>query len=208
MKWHSKVLFFLALVLLLAGCSPAPKPAAQKAKEPEKPADPITGQKAFYQMYGMARQWAPDVQVLRVRSIPISEVKSAAGASGAWEATFVSQSRGRARSYTCSVVESAGNLHKGVFAGLEEGWSGPRGQAKPFLVAAVKTDTDKAYEIALKKGADYAKKNPEMPISFILEWTPQFPDPAWRVIWGDSVASSNFSIFVDAVTGEYLQTMR
>lgn len=208
MKRHSKVPFFLASVLLLAGCSGTPKPAEKKAKEPEKPAEPITGQKAFYQMFGMARQWAPDVQVLRVRSIPISEVKSVAGMSGAWEATFVSQNRGRARSYTYAVVESSGNLHKGVFAGLEEGWSGPRGQAKPFLVAAVKTDTDKAYEVALKKGADYAKKNPDMQISFILELTPRFPDPAWRVIWGDSVASSNFSIFVDAVTGEYLQTMR
>lgn len=208
MKRHSKVPFLLAFVLLLAGCSDAPKPVAQKAKDPEKPPEPATGQKAFYQMYGMARQWAPDVQVLRVRSVAISEVKSEAGKSGAWEATFVSQSRKSARSYTYSVVESSGNLHKGVFAGLEEGWSGPRGQAKPFLVAAVKTDTDKAYEVALKKGADYAKKNPDMPISFVLESTPLFPDPAWRVIWGESVTSSNFSIFVDAVTGEYLQTMR
>ena len=30
----------------------------------------------------------------------------------------------------------------------------------------------------------------------------------WRVVWGDSVGTSNFSVFVDATTGEYLETMR
>src|SRR5438876_151399 len=34
------------------------------------------------------------------------------------------------------------------------------------------------------------------------------PDLTWRVIWGDSVGTSNFSVFVDATTGEYLETMR
>ena len=73
--------------------------------------------------------------------------------------TFVSARAGKAKDYTYSVVESMGNLHKGVFAGLDESWSGPRGAAKPFIMAAIKTDTDAAYEVAAKKAKDYEKKD-------------------------------------------------
>jgi hypothetical protein len=109
--------------------------------------------------------------------------------------------------YTYSVIEAEGNLHKGVFAGLEENGAGPRGLT-PFLIAAVKTDSDEVYQTALKKAADYEKKNPDKPISFLLEKTDRFPNPAWRVIWGENIAASNYSIFIDASTGLYLQTMR
>ena len=115
---------------------------------------------------------------------------------------------GRARTYTYSVIEAEGNLHKGVFAGLEEGWSGARPTSKPFLIAAVKTDSDEVYATALKHAADYEKKNPGKPITFLLDCTEQFPDPVWRVIWGESVGTSNFSVLIDASTGIYLRTMR
>lgn len=192
------------MLVFLSGCSEAPK----KKSEPAKPAEPVTGQSAFFKMFGMAHGWAPDVQALRMRSVPLSQVKSEAGKAGAWEATFVSQSRGRARTYTYSVVEAEGNLRKGVFAGLEETYTGPRGQAKPFLAAAVKVDTDKAYETAVKRSADYVKKNPNVPVTFLLELTPRHPGPAWRVIWGTSVTTSNYSILVDSATGDYLETLR
>jgi hypothetical protein len=209
MKAHRTKAAAAAVVLIfLSACTEGPQPAAEKKTEPARPPEPVTGQFAFYQMFGMARGWAPDVQALRMRSVPLAEVKSKAGKAGAWEVTFVSRSLGRARTYTYSVAEAEGNLHKGVFAGLEETYTGPRGQAQPFLAAAVKVDTDKAYETALKKGADYGKKNPDMPVTFLLELTPRHRDPAWRIIWGASTATSNFSILVDSVTGEYLETLR
>jgi len=207
MKSPSRVSIPALFFLLLAGCAETPK-TVEKPKEPEKPPEPVTGRWAFHQMFASARAWAPDCQALRVRSIHLPEVKAAPGKAAAWEATFVSQSRGRARTWTYSIIESEGNLHKGVFAGLEETYMGPRGQARPFLIAALKTDTDKAYEIALKKGADYAKKHPDMTVQYLLESTPRFPNPTWRVIWGESVSTSNFSILVDASTGDYLQTLR
>ncbi len=63
------------------------------------------------------------------------------------------------------------------------------------------------YKTALKKSAEYVKKNPGMPINFQLELTPRFTNPCWRVIWGESISRSNYSIIVDASTGEYKQTM-
>ena len=200
--------FFSAcsLLLLLAGCS-SDTSAPQKKVE-VKPAEPVTGRQALQKMYVAARGWAPDIQPLKVTSILLPEVKAEPGKAAAWQAIFVSPSQGKARSYTYSVVESEGNLHQGVFGGTDQSWSGPSGSSKPFLMAAVKIDSDQAYQTALKKGADYDKKNPGKPINFLLELTSQFPDTTWRVIWGESVGTSNFSVFVDASTGGYLEILR
>jgi len=207
MRRGYRYLIPLPCLLLLAACEQAPR-KAEKAKEPPKPPEPVSAQYAFHQMYVYARSWAPDATPLRVASIELTEVPCKAGKCGAWEAVFVSQRLGRARRITYSVIEAEGNLHKGVFAGPEETWTGPRGQSEPFPVAAFKVDATAAHEVAMKKGADYAKKNPDMPMSYLLEKTKRFPNPAWRVIWGRSVGTSAYSIFVDASTGEYLATAR
>ncbi len=196
-----------ACLCLLAGCGDSAPPAAAVKKEVAPP-EPVKGRSALYQMYGAARSWASDAQVLELHSIHLPEVKSERGKAAAWQATFVSQQAGKARTYTYSVIEAEGNLHKGVFAGQDEGWSGPRGTQKPFLIAAVKTDSDEVLETALKKAGEYEKKFPNKEISFLLEQTNRFPDAVWRVVWGTSVGISDFSIFVDATTGVYQQTMR
>ncbi|MCS7024206.1 MAG: hypothetical protein NZV14_05360 [Bryobacteraceae bacterium] len=201
-------LWILAPVIaVLTACSEAPKQEAKK-KEPEKPPEPVTGRKAFYLMYPSARAWAIDAQPLQLSSISLPEVKSEQGKYGAWQCSFVSPSKGKLKTFTYSVIEAGGNLHKGVFALHEEGFSGSRGQAKPWLVAALKVDSDQAWETAAKKSVEYMKKHPNMPITFLLEYTNRFPQPAWRVIWGESVGTSSYSIFVDAATGEYLATGR
>ncbi len=198
-------LLLLSAAALLAACS-SPPPA--KTKAPEKPAEPVTGRFAFYQMFPSARAWAPDAQGLRVRSIRIAGVPDKPGASGAWEAVFVSPSRGKARAFTYSAVEGEGNLHEGVFGNIEENWGGPRPQAQPWIVQAFKVDSDAAYEAALKKSAEYVKAFPDKPVSFLLEQTDRHPFVTWRVIWGESVGTSDYSIFVSGSTGEYLEKMR
>ena len=198
----SILLIAAPLLLLLAGCSSEPSAPPQKAAE--KPAEPVTGRQALQQMFIAARAWAPDIQPVKVNSILLPEVKAQPGKAAAWQAIFVSASQGKAKSYTYSVVESEGNLHKGVFAGQDQSYS--TGAAKPFPMAAIKVDSDQAYETALKKAADYEKKNPGKPITFLLEANKQFPDVSWRVIWGESVGTSSFSIYVDASTGQYLET--
>jgi hypothetical protein len=204
MNLRRKTLASLPVFLLLAACSEEPKPGAAQ-KEPEKPAEAVSSQFGFQQMYITARAWAPDAQPLRLGDLDLNEVKSQAGKAGAWQCTFVSERNRMARTYTYSVVESGpSNIHKGVFGGPQESWSGG-GQAKPFPIQAFKVDATTAYETAQKKSADYVKKHPDMRIKFLLEQTPRFPNPAWRVIWGESVGASNYSIFVDATTGDFLQ---
>jgi hypothetical protein len=181
-----------ALVLLLAGCS-EPTPPANK--EAEKPPEAITGQSAFWKMYSVARVWDPQCAVLKMGSIALSQVPAVRGKSGAWGATFVSASKGKSLSYTFSVVEAEGNLHKDVFAGSAEPWGG---QDLTFPALAVKIDTDAALETALKKAGDYEKKDPGKPITVQLERVKKYQNPVWRIIWGESAGTSDFSIYIES----------
>jgi len=196
------LLLVLPILAMLSACSDSP--TTEKAKEPPKPLEPLTGRQAFQKMYPMARNWALDATPMRVRTLLLS-AKPEKGKADAWEATFVSKSLSKSKTFTYSIVESAGNIHQGVFAGLEEGYSGPQGGAFPFPIAAIKTDSDQAYDVAAEKSADYIKKNPGKPITYLMELTRRFPDVTWRVVWGESVSSSDYSVFVDASTGKYLE---
>jgi hypothetical protein len=154
-----------------------------------------------------ARIWAADAQPLRVSSANLKEVASADGKYPAWRATFVSAQLKKARSFSYSVVESPGNVHEGVLRGSEESWLGPTGQAQPFPMQMLKVDSDEAYKTAIKESKDFLKKHPELPVHFLLEFTPRFPLPAWRVYWGETLGSSQYSVFIDCTSGKYLQTL-
>ncbi len=187
--------------MMLAGCSEAPKTEA--AKQPEKVPEPVTGRQAFQMMYPQARRWAADAQPFQLQSIRLSQVKSNKGKAGAWQAIFVSPSQSKSRTYTYSVVEAEGNLHEGVFGSIEESYS-TQAAASPFEIAAIRIDSDQAYDTAAQKSQEYIQKNPGKPITFLLEQTKRYPDVTWRVIWGESVGTSDYSVFVDATTGAFL----
>jgi len=193
----------LLLSVLIAACSDSPKTEAEK--KPERPPEPVTGRQAFQMMYPQARRWAADAEPLQLRSVNLAQVKSEKGKAGAWQAVFVSPSQAKARTYSYSAVEAGGSLHEGVFPGQEEAYSGTSGST-PFSIAAIKIDSDQAYETAAKQSAEYTRKNAGKPVSFLLEQNKRFADVSWRVIWGESVGTSDYSVFVDASTGAYLAT--
>src|SRR5438552_4140231 len=141
---------FILLSFILTGCSEPPRTGNNPPKDPVLPPAPVTGRFAFQRMYIQARTWAPDVQPLRLSSFNLKQVASVAGKCGAWQATFVSPQKSKARIYTFSVVES-GDVHEGVLAGREESWSGPRGQERPFFPQALKVDSDEAFATGPKE---------------------------------------------------------
>jgi hypothetical protein len=192
-------------LLLLANCSQPVK--TEKAAEPAAPPEAIAGREAFYKTYPQARTWATDATPLQVKSIDLKQVKSGAGKAGAWQVIYVSPLRGKSRMFTYSAVEAEGNLHQGVFANLEESYSASH-QSTPFAVQALKIDTDAAWETAVKNSADYMKTHPDGPITYVLELTNRYPNVAWRIIWGESVSASDYSVFVDATTGVFLGKVR
>lgn len=197
--------FLIAATVLLSACgSSAP---VTKNKEPEKPPEPIGGRRAFQQTFITARTWAQDLQLLGIRSVPLPDTPTEPGKAAVWEVTFVSPSRRAARSYVYSVMKLDG-IFQGVVANPEVSYSGPRGQVSAFNPLALKVDTPDAWETAVEKSKDYMAKNPDMPITYVLEKTTRFPNPAWRVIWGTSPATSGHSIYVDASTGGFLERSR
>src|SRR5260370_19514277 len=110
---------------LLTSCSETPQKTEQKAAEPAKPPEPVTGKYALYQMYTAARgSMGADIEPLQLKSIHLRDVKAEPGKAAAWQVTFVSARSSNGRSYTYTVEEAEGNLHKGVFTGQEESWSG------------------------------------------------------------------------------------
>jgi hypothetical protein len=190
-------------VFLISSCTEAPK----KAKEPEKAPEPVGAQFAFHQAFLTARTWAPDLVVMRMRDVPMTEMKGEGGKRPTWEVTVVSPSKAKSRIFMYSVLEE-GNIHKGVFPSLEEDYRGPQGQVAPWPVQAFRTDSDAAYDIALKHSAEFVKKNPDIPVTFLLEQNKRYPFLTWRVMWGTSVATSRHSVVVNASTGEFVEIMR
>ncbi len=203
MRSHT-ILWLLPLILFLSACSDGPKTTEQK--EPPKSPEVLTGREAFQRMYPQARGWAPDAQPLQISSLNLAQVKAAPGKAAVWQVIFVSLSRGKAKTYTYSAVEADGNLHEGVFGGLQEDYT-PRGDASPFSISAIKVDSDEAYKTAAENSADYIKKNPDKPVIFLMELGKRFADVTWRVIWGNSVGTSDYSVFVDGTTGKFLERM-
>ncbi len=197
-----KIWLCLVAVLALTACSDTP---TSETKAPERPPEPLTGRQAFQMTYPSARTWASDCEPIRIRSLNLEAPRSKNGKAGAWEIMYVSRNRGRARGYTWSAVEVSESLPKGVFAHQEEPWSGPQGQEKPFVTAAIKIDTPEALKTAIAKSAEYmSRAGAKAQVNFMLESTPRFPDPAWRVFWGNSVSAAEWSVFVDATLGQYL----
>jgi len=193
----------LSALLLTVSCS-SPEPQKQAESKPAAPVEPITGLTGLYRCYGPSRQWAQDIQVLRVQNIFIKSRQAPPGKAFAWQVTFVSPSKNRIKNCTYSVVKEEG-LFAGVYNPNDEAYSGPTKLAQPFVIQTVKKDTDEIYKVALENSKDYATKNPNVPISMLLEFPERNPLAAWRVIWGTSVGSSAYSVFVDATNGLFLR---
>lgn len=206
MKYDRAIIYMLIMLLaVFAGCEPAAEePAAQ---EEEAPPEPIDGLTAFFRMFPPARQWAPDAEGLRLENIPIEEVRSESGKYGAWRGSFYSASKGRVASFNFSVVEVGGKIQKGVFQDHEEAYTS--GRVKPWPATALKSGSEAAYQTAMEQDETkkYVAENPDMPIMILLERTDRHANPAWRIIWGHSISTSGFSVYVDGSTGEFLEVM-
>ena len=198
-----RILFATLALFALGSCSTAP-PEAKKPPVVAAIPEPVTALKAFYRVYSAARMWSPDVMPLRVESMPVEGITPKDGKFGAWRVTFSSLAKGKIKVFTYAVVEASATLHEGVFSVGEDRWSGPTLIEQPFYVQAFKIDSDAALKIAQEQSAEYLKKNPKRPVFMRLEFTRLYPEAAWRVLWGESLAMSDHSIYVSAGSGRYL----
>lgn len=202
-RGHGISLAGLALVLtalLLAGCSSAPVETTET--EPPPAPEPVTGRFALQATFPLARGWAADAQPARVRNYNLEEVPSADGKAGAWEITYVSQMFNTSRIYTWSALETEG-LQKGAFQGQISPWDSTHDI--PFQISILMIDTPDAMKTAIEHATEYLKSDVQKPpVTFLLEYVPRFNGPVWRVMWGNSVGTSDYSLFVHPGTGDFL----
>lgn len=191
------------LMAAALSCGPSAKEDA-KREAPKPPPEPVTGLTGIFRCYQATRSWATDLQILRAQNLHINGMAAPAGKAYAWRTEFVSPSKKRSKTCTFSVVAADGVM-EGIFNAGEDSYNGPTKIAQPFIIQAVKKDTDAIWEEASANSQGYAKKNPDAPITFLLEFTDRNPVVAWRVLWGLSPSSSPYSVFVDATRGTFLK---
>ena len=214
--FRSTAILSCSLALLLAGgcgSGEAPslrteKPEAPKPPEPEPPKE-VTGRHAFQNMFVAARSWARDAQPFHLRNFYMKQSFGLGGQAVAWTASFASRSLRKYKTYTYSTEKTA-NLYKGVFAGhdirysAESEFTGP-----PFPVAGFRIDSDQAFEVAEAKGGKaFREKNPQAPVTFLLEYSRSYQRLVWLVCYDVGCTTSPFTVYVHASTGGVLKVAR
>ena len=146
-------------VTLLTSCSDTPQTTEKKAAEPAKPAEPVAGKYALYQMYTAARgSMGADIEPVQFKSLRLARRES--------RARQVRRLAGnicfRARLERPAAIHIRSSSPRATCTrGLRRTGGklvGRRRGPKPFPMAAVKTDTDAAYETAKKKAVEYEKR--------------------------------------------------
>jgi hypothetical protein len=194
----------LAGILLLAGCSdstPPPEAKTEAPKKPTVPTGPITALTAYYELYKIARQIAPDLQTASITGNDVEGVKSEEGKYAQWTVVFVSASKRQATTFIYTTAPT-GNLLKGANNSGSQPWGGATRDATPFSNGDVSVDSDAAYKAAAERAADWLAKNKEKPVTvFALGQSAQLPAPMWYVMWGDKKAGG-YAVYVNASTGK------
>lgn len=200
-----------ALAAGLAGCSSEPKPAQGEkqpaAKAAEKPAEYETGRAAFQKLFVSARGFAADVRPYRLESTPTKDATGHDGKSGLWRASFASPSRRSVKAFTWSGLAGPDAPDRGVTPSTEDTYNPSNASTQVFEIAFLKVDSDKAFEAARKKGGEaLQKKEPDLPVKYVLDWNGAENKLIWHVIYGDNMPK--LRIAVDASSGEFLRKER
>jgi hypothetical protein len=202
----------ISLSILTACSSSEDKP---KESTPEKPAtaaepqkkEPVlyTGQEAFNRMLGLALKWSPDAQPARLESVLTMEATGQGGKSAVWRGYFASPARRSTKTIVCSGSRRPDAQPFGVSSEGNEGAYNSEAANLAFLPLLVKTDTDKAYEIAQQHGGEaILKKDAQQPITYLLLKDRKLNVPVWYVIYGASEKDRKGIGVINATTGAFV----
>lgn len=194
------VLLLSACAVFSTGCATAPVETAKETPKPEPV--PRTGRGGLQSTFPSARGWAADAEPLSARNIHLNSRQAPEGQAYAWEVTYASASFGSTRSFIWSSVTEDG-LNEGVFGGPPRSWRA--GSQRTIVMSGIKIDTTQALEAASESAKSYLDKKGDKPrVTFMLEFIPRYNTTAWRVMWGLTAGTSEYTVFVDADTGKVL----
>lgn len=198
----------IGVVMLAVGCSsnenktaPATPAAAPKKVEPTL----YTGQEAFNRMLGLALKWSADAEPARVESVLTTDTTGQGGKSTVWRGYFASPSHRSTKSFVCSGSRLPGAPPFGVSPEGVEGVYNAQSANLVFSQYLLKTDTDKAFEVAQQHGGDaILKKDAQQVITYVLLKDKKLNIPVWFVIYGASEKDRKGIGVINATTGAFV----
>ncbi len=198
------VLFFLFLAMGIFGCNSGPSGKEPFAKPQPAAPELETARIALQKMIPAARLWAPDAEPMRLESAPTKESDGHDGKSGFWKATFASPAKSQAEAFTWSGLSDS-DTPRGVDHGPPDSFDPSNRTTRPFQIAFLKVDSDKAFEVAQAHGGkQLLAKEPTAKVKYALDWNPQANQLRWRVAYGGTDVSPNLSVMVNATTAEFM----
>jgi hypothetical protein len=208
MKRYISLGSFLCLLLLISGCTSGDQKKSGQTTEPA-PAPPApktetsTGRIAFQRMYMAARTWTPDAQGFRLESQPTSDATGVDGRSAVWRARFGSSGKGAAKPIMWVGSIDPDAPARGLTPGGEDSFNPSNSSTRQFDIAFLRADSDKAFEVAQKRGGKkILDKDPKTPVRYLLNWDQQRNSLVWRVTYGER---NLLRIAVNASTGEFIR---
>ena len=95
---------------------------------------------------------------------------------------------------------------RGINPGAEDGFSASNAFTRPFNLVYLKVDSDKAFEVAQQHGGSaLLKKNPDLPVNYVLDWDPRRSELIWHVIYGTGLEDAKLRVAVNATSGDFLR---
>jgi hypothetical protein len=128
------------------------------------------------------------------------------GKSAIWRGLFASEGRHSMKTYMWSGLTGPDAPSPGINPGTEDSWSPGNTSTQTFQLFYLKMDTDKAFETAQKHGgAALLKKEPGLPVNYILSWDPRRSMLMWQVIYGKSTNEPDLGVDVNATTNDFIR---
>ncbi len=192
----------LIALVMLTGCS-----SNQPAEKPQpKPTEFQTGRPIFQQLYVAAHGWARDAQPIRLQSQVTPGDKDHDGKSAVWTGYFGSPSLLGVKSYTWSGTDAPDFSERGITPGSLDTYNPNNTSMAIFDVRFLKIDSDQAFEVAEKHGGEKVlEKNPDTPLSYVLDWNPAINRLIWHVVYGASRGDAKLVVDVDASTAAFVR---
>ncbi|MBZ5665086.1 MAG: hypothetical protein LAO30_10830 [Acidobacteriia bacterium] len=203
----------ISFAILTVGCSSTENKSAESASEkpassappPSKQPTLYTGQEAFNRMMGLALKWSADAQPARLESVLTTEATGQNGKSTIWRGYFASPSRRATKTIVCSGSRQPDAPPFGASTEGTEGLYNAEAANLAFLPLLVKTDTDKAFDIAQQHGGEaILKKDAQQPVTYVLLKDRKQNVPVWYVIYGTSEKDRKGIGVINATTGAFV----
>ncbi len=195
---------------ILSGCSnqPPANRAAEQHSSVAQTKEPVlyTARECLRQVEGQAHLWAADAKPIHLESTLTSESSGRDGKAAVWQFMYISAHRNAMRSFACSGSREPSAPAFGVSTGLDMPL--PR-DGSPFESFLLKTDSDKAFEVAQGHGGEALfKKDSAQPVTYLLEMARGQTVPYWYVIYGKDLKNQKGIGIINATTGAFVRASR